>query len=433
MRMSDKPLRVGLAGLGTVGAGLVKLLAENAELVSRRANRPVVITAVSARDRTRDRGVDLSGFAWVDNAPDLALRDDVDAVVELIGGSNGPALTLAKATLGAGKPLITANKAMLAHHGIELAELAEKNNVALKFEAAVAGGIPVIKGMREGLAGNRVEAVYGILNGTCNFILSAMEREGKPFASVLKEAQSLGYAEADPTFDIDGIDAAHKLSILSSLAFGTKINFAGVSTCGIRNVAPADIDYARALGYRIRLIGTARLEDGKLFQRVHPCLVPETHPLAHVTDSLNAVVVEGNCVGQLVFQGRGAGEGPTASAVAADLIDVARGEWGPALSMPAHLLTDTPAADPMKHIGRYYIRLTVVDRPGVLAELTAILRDLSVSVESVIQRGSAPDGGVYFVLTTHDGPQQAISSALERIGALESVTSAPVMMHILDF
>lgn len=431
--MSDKPLRVGLAGLGTVGAGLVKLLAENAELVGRRANRPVIVTAVSARDRTRNRGIDLSRFAWVDNAPDLAHRDDVDAVVELIGGSNGPALTLARATLGAGKPLITANKAMLAHHGVELAELAEKNNTALKYEAAVAGGIPVIKGLREGLAGNQVQAVYGILNGTCNFILSAMERDGKPFADVLKEAQALGYAEADPTFDIDGIDAAHKLSILSSLAFGTKINFADVSTCGIRNVAPADIDYARVLGYRIRLIGTARLEDGKLFQRVHPCLVPDSHPLAHVTDSLNAVVVEGNYVGQLVFQGRGAGEGPTASAVAADLIDVARGEWGPALSMPAHLLADIPAADPMKHVGRYYIRLTVVDRPGVLAELTAILRDLSVSVESVIQRGCAPDGGVYFVLTTHTGPQQAIADALERIGALESVTSAPVMMHILDF
>lgn len=431
--MSDKPLRVGLAGLGTVGAGLVKLLAENAELVSRRANRPVVITAVSARDRTRDRGIDLSGFGWEDNAVDLAARDDVDTVVELIGGADGPALALAKATLSAGKGFVTANKAMLAHHGMELAALAETHNAPLKFEAAVAGGIPVIKGMRDGLSGNRVQAVYGILNGTCNFILSAMEREGKPFDEVLKEAQALGYAEADPTFDIDGIDAAHKLSILSSLAFGTKINFAGVSTCGIRNVASADIDYARVLGYRIRLIGMAHQEDGGLFQRVHPCLVPVSHPLANVTDSLNAVVAEGNYVGRLLFQGRGAGEGPTASAVAADLVDVARGEFGPAFSMPAARLADVPAADPASHVGRYYIRLTVADRPGVLAELTAILRDLSVSVESLIQRGSAPDGSVYFVLTTHEGPQQAVTEALARIAALDSVTSAPVMMHILDF
>ncbi|HEY4548257.1 MAG TPA: homoserine dehydrogenase [Pedomonas sp.] len=431
--MSDKPLRVGLAGLGTVGAGLVKLLADNAELVSRRANRPIVITAVSARDRTRDRGVDLSGFGWEDNAVDLAARDDVDTVVELIGGADGPALALARSALGAGKGFVTANKAMLAHHGMELAALAESTNAPLKFEAAVAGGIPVIKGMRDGLSGNRVQAVYGILNGTCNFILTAMERDGKPFADVLKEAQALGYAEADPTFDIDGIDAAHKLSILSSLAFGTKINFKGVSTCGIRSVAPADIDYASVLGYRIRLIGMARQEDGGLFQRVHPCLVPVNHPLAHVTDSLNAVVAEGNYVGRLLFQGRGAGEGPTASAVAADLVDVARGEFGPAFAMPAGSLSDVPAADPASHVGRYYIRLTVVDRPGVLAELTAILRDLSVSVESLIQRGGAPDGAVYFVLTTHAGPQQAVTEALARISALDSVTTEPVMMHILDF
>ena len=431
--MSDKPLRVGLAGLGTVGAGLVKLLAENAELVSRRAGRPIVVTAVSARDRTRDRGIDLSAFGWEDNAVDLAARDDVDTVVELIGGSNGPALALAKSALGAGKGFVTANKAMLAHHGLELAALAEKTNAPLKFEAAVAGGIPVIKGMREGLAGNRVQAVYGILNGTCNFILTAMERDGKPFADVLKEAQALGYAEADPTFDIDGIDAAHKLSILSSLAFGTRINFEGVSTCGIRSVAPADIDYASVLGYRIRLIGMARQEEGALFQRVHPCLVPVNHPLAHVTDSLNAVVAEGNYVGRLLFQGRGAGEGPTASAVAADLVDVARGEFGPAFGMPSASLSDISAADPASHVGRYYIRLTVVDRPGVLAELTAILRDLSVSVESLIQRGGAPDGAVYFVLTTHAGPQQAVTEALARISALDSVTTEPVMMHILEF
>lgn len=432
MNMSEKPLRVGLAGLGTVGAGVVKLLDENAELVQRRANRPIVITAVSARDRSRDRGIDLGRFAWEDNAPDLAARDDVDAVVELIGGSDGPALATARATFNAGKSLVTANKAMLAHHGLDLSALAERTGSALKFEAAVAGGIPVIKGLREGLAANRVDAVYGILNGTCNFILSAMEQDGKPFAEVLAEAQALGYAEADPTFDIDGIDAAHKLSILSALAFGTRLNFPAVSIAGIRNVSPTDIDYARALGYRIRLIGLAKMEAGGLFQRVHPCLVPLNHPLAHVTSSLNAVVAEGNYVGRLLFQGRGAGEGPTASAVVADLVDVARGEWGAPFAMPAASLTDAPPADPAQHVGRYYIRLTVVDRPGVLADVTAVLRDYEVSVESVIQRGGAPDGAVYFVLTTHAGPQRTVTDALDRLAALDSVTTPPVMMHILD-
>lgn len=430
--MSDKPLRVGLAGLGTVGGGVIKLLETNADIVRRRSDRPVVVSAISARDRNRDRGIDLSRFAWEDNAPDLAAREDVDVVVELIGGSDGPALATARRTLEAGKSFVTANKAMLAHHGLELATLAETTGAALKFEAAVGGGIPVIKGLREGLAANDIESVYGILNGTCNYILSVMERDARPFAEVLADAQALGYAEADPSFDIDGIDAAHKLSILSALAFGVQINFDGVAIAGIRHVSPTDIDYARALGYRIKLIGLARMENGRLFQRVHPCLVSLSHPLAHVNDSLNAIVAEGNFVGRLLFQGRGAGEGPTASAVVADLVDIARGERGPAFAMPAMGLADVAAAEPGSHQSRAYIRLTVMDRPGVLAEITAILRDLKVSVESVIQRGNAPEGGVYFVLTTHAGPHIAVTQALDRLAKLESVLSSPVMMHILE-
>jgi homoserine dehydrogenase len=425
------PLRVGVAGLGVVGGGVLKLLQANAELISRRANRPVIVTAVAARDRGRDRGVSLEGMGWEDNAVDLARRSDVDVIVELIGGSNGPSLALAKAAFAHGKSLVTGNKAMLAHHGMELAQLAETAGVGLKFEAAVGGGIPVVKGMREGLAANSIEHVYGILNGTCNYILSTMEQEGTAFDVVLAEAQRLGYAEADPSFDIDGVDAAHKLSILATLAFGTQGDFPGVALEGIRQVSPVDIDYARALGYRIRLIGYASLEGGALYQRVSPALVPTSHPLAHVHSSLNAIVAQGNFVGQLLMQGRGAGEGPTASAVVADLIDLARGEFGPAFAIPTAALSIADRADPDAHVGRYYIRLTVADRPGVLAEITAVLRDQAVSVETVLQRAGAPRGA-YLVLTTHETSRRAISRSLAAFEALDSVIDRPALMTIMD-
>lgn len=429
----SKPLRVGLAGLGTVGGGVVKILDTNAALIERRANRPIEVVAISARDRSRERGVDLSRFAWVDDATELAARDDVDVVVELIGGADGPALTLARETLGAGKAFVTANKAMLAHHGLELATLAESKRTALKYEAAVAGGIPVIKGLREGAAANVIERIYGILNGTCNYILSRMEAEKLPFGEVLADAQRLGFAESDPSFDIDGIDAAHKLSILASLAFGARVDFAAVACEGIRAVESADIDHAAALGFRIKLIGLAAAESGTLFQRVHPCLVSHKHPLAHVDGSLNAVVAEGNFVGRLLFQGRGAGEGPTASAVVADLIDVARGEFGPAFAMPAARLSKLPPADQLAHQGRFYLRLTVADRPGVLAEITAALRDAGVSIESLIQRGAAANGGVYVVMVTHSAVERQVRAALAALAGSDSLTGAPMMMHILDF
>jgi len=425
-------LRIGLAGLGTVGAGVVKLLDANAGLIERRANRPIVVTAVSARDRGRERGVDLARFAWLDEVTELAGRDDVDVVVELIGGSDGPALVLARATLGKGKAFVTANKAMLAHHGLDLAQLAENTGAALKYEAAVAGGIPVIKGLREGAAANAIERVYGILNGTCNYILSRMEAEKLSFADVLADAQRLGFAEADPSFDIDGIDAAHKLSILAAIAFGARIDFAHVAVEGIRNVATVDIDHAAALGFRIKLVGLATEVAGELFQRVHPCLVPLAHPLAHVDGSLNAVVAEGDFVGRLFFSGRGAGEGPTASAVVADLIDVARGEVGPAFAMPTARLAALAPADTAAHVGRFYLRLMVADRPGVLAELTAALRDAGVSIESLIQRGSNA-GEVYVVMVTHAVRQSAVAGALDRMATSNSVTATPMMMHILDF
>ncbi len=430
------PLRVGLAGVGTVGAGVVKLLDVNAALIERRADRAIVVTAVSARDRHRERGVALDRFAWVDDATQLCHRDDVDVVVELVGGADGPALTLARATLDCGKGFVTANKAMLAHHGLELAQLAETRGAALKYEAAVAGGIPVIKALREGAAANAIERVYGILNGTCNYILTRMEAERLGFAEVLADAQRLGYAESDPSFDIDGIDAAHKLSILAAIAFGARIDFAHVAVDGIRAVEAVDIDHAATLGFRIKLVGLASEVDGALFQRVHPCLVPLAHPLAHADGSLNAVVAEGNFVGRLLFQGRGAGEGPTASAVVADLIDVARGEVGPAFAMPTARLAALAPADTGAHVGRFYLRLMVADRPGVLAELTAALRDAGVSIESLIQRGPAGGGagnGVYVVMVSHAVRQSAIEAALDRMATSNSVTGRPMMMHILDF
>ena len=426
-----EPLNIALAGLGTVGTGVVRLIETNAELIARRARRPIRIAAVSARDRTKDRGVDLSRYDWVDDTAALAARGDVDVVVEMVGGSDGPALALARNSIAGGKSLVTANKAMIAHHGLELAAAAEVKGVALKFEAAVAGGIPVIKGLREGAAANAIARVYGILNGTCNFILSKMEAEGRDFAEVLAEAQALGYAEADPSFDIDGVDAAHKLSILAAIAFGTQPAFADVAIGGVRHVLAADIAQAASLGYRVRLVGVAEEGANGLFQRVHPHLVPLDHPLAHVTGSTNAVVAEGNFVGRLLFQGAGAGDGPTASAVVADLIDIARGEYGASFAMPAHELTAAVKADSGERRGRAYLRFTVQDKVGVLAEIAAAMRDAGVSIESLIQRGEAADGGVMIAIVTHEGPERAVAQALERLRGSQSLVGQPLLMHIL--
>jgi len=437
-----EPLRIALAGLGTVGAGVIRLLEVNRELITRRAGRDIRIVAVSARDRTKDRGVDLSGFAWEDDMTGMAARPDVDVVVELVGGSDGPALTLARNAIREGKALVTANKAMIAHHGLALAQAAEEARVPLKFEAAVAGGIPVIKGLREGAAANVIERIYGILNGTCNYILSTMEDTGRDFGDVLAEAQALGYAEADPTFDIEGIDAAHKLAILAAIAFGAKLDFAHVDTTGISALRAADIAQAEALGYVIRLIGMAEpdvCDKGtiRLFQRVQPYLVPEGHPLAHVDGATNAVVAEGNFVGRLLFQGAGAGDGPTASAVVADLIDIARlweseGEIDPPFSMPVADLKALAPAESGHRTGRRYIRFAVTDRPGVLAEITAAMRDAGVSIESMIQKGRQEEGGeVLVAIVTHDGPESSVAEALRLLENSPSLTASPLVMQLL--
>ena len=440
----SEPLRIALAGLGTVGAGVIRLLDANAALVRARAGREIRVVAVSARDRDRDRGVDLSRFEWCDDMAAMAARGDVDAVVEMVGGADGPALTLAKAAIREGKALVTANKAMIAHHGLELAAAAEAAGTALKFEAAVAGGIPVIKGLREGAAANAIARVQGILNGTCNFILSAMEDSGRDFAEVLAEAQARGFAEADPAFDIEGIDAGHKLAILAAIAFGARLDFGHVSCEGIGRVRAADISRARDLGFVIRLVGEADIEPGpagappRLLQRVRPCLVPRAHPLAHVDGPTNAVVAEGNFSGRLLFQGAGAGDGPTASAVVADLIDIARstvegGEAGPAFSVPVGDLAAMEPAEPGDRTGQSYIRFTVADRPGVLAEITAAMRDAEVSIESLIQQGRANDQGeVLVAMVTHDGPERCVDAALRLLEGSASLTAPPLVMPILE-
>jgi homoserine dehydrogenase len=425
------PLRIGLAGLGTVGAGVVRLLEANAALVASRAGRAIAVSAVSARDRSRERGVDLAAFAWEDDAGRLATRADVDVVVELVGGADGPALTLARETLSAGRPLVTANKAMLAHHGLELASLSDETGASLRFEAAVAGGIPVIKGLREGAAANHLASVHGILNGTCNYILTRMAAEGLEFADVLEDAQRLGFAEADPSFDIDGIDAAHKLAILASLAFGARPDFPAVAVEGIRGVALVDIREAARLGHEIRLVGRAQRLGDALAQSVTPCLVPRPHPLAAVVGPLNAVVAEGDFVGRLTFTGRGAGAGPTASAVVADLIAIARGEAGPAFSMPAAQLAALPPAPAAARSGRFYIRLQVLDRPGVLADLTASLRDAGVSIESLVQPAPNPDGTALVVMVTHESAEPSVRGAVAAMARLEAVAGAPLLMPIL--
>jgi len=426
----SRPLSIGVAGLGTVGAGVLKLLSENAGIVAARAGRPVVVTAVSARDRARDRGVPLSSLRWYEDPVALAADPQVDAVVELIGGSEGPARALVEAALRAGKPVVTANKALLAVHGAAIAQLAEAKGVPLAFEAAVAGGIPAIKALREGLAANRIQRVAGILNGTCNYILTTMREHKREFAEVLAEAQKLGYAEADPSFDIDGIDAAHKLAILAALAFGRPVDFGAVHVEGIRDITALDITLAEELGYRIKLLGIARREKEGISTRVHPCMVPVSAPIARVDGVFNAVVAEGDFVGRVMLEGRGAGAGPTASAVVADLIDLARGRHTPVWGTASGALNGAASVPMERHVGAYYLRLMVLDRPGVIADVTGVLRDYAISLEAMLQRGRAPGEAVPVVLTTHDCEEAAMRAALSRIAALEAVLEKPALIRI---
>ncbi|GBQ54617.1 homoserine dehydrogenase [Komagataeibacter swingsii DSM 16373] len=430
------PLRIGIAGLGTVGAGVVKLLRENAALIRARAGRELVVTAVSARDRTRDRGVDLSNVAWCDTPEELATHPDVDVVAELIGGAEGPARLTVTRALENRRPVVTANKALIAIHGAELACTAQAAGVPLMFEAAVAGGIPAIKTVREGLAADRILKIGGILNGTCNYILTVMHETGRDFAEILADAQKLGYAEADPSTDVDGVDTAHKLAILAGLAFGRPVVFASVYIEGIRRIGALDLQFARRMGYRIKLLGIARQHENGIEARVHPCLVPQDAPIAEVNGVFNAVVAEGAFAGRLMLEGRGAGEGPTATAVCADLIDIARGSAMPVWGCAADSLVQAVALPSRSFTGEYYLRLNVEDRPGVIADITAVLRDNGVSLRSMLQHADAhdirPDGthAVPLVLLTHKTSEAAMQHALHHIAELSAVLDEPALIRI---
>jgi homoserine dehydrogenase len=429
----NPPLKIGIAGLGTVGAGVIKLMAEHNRLLSLRGGRPLKLVAVSARSRSKKRDIDVSGVRWERDPLALASAPDVDVVVALIGGSGGIARRLVQSALRTGKHVVTANKALLAMHGAELAELAERRGSILAFEAAVAGGIPIIKALREGLVGNRVRRLYGILNGTCNYILTTMRETGRDFDVVLKEAQAAGYAEADPSFDVDGIDAAHKLAVLTGTAFGARVNFAGVHVEGIRRVTAMDIQFAQELGYRIKLLGLARETRHGIEQRVHPCMVPLEAPIAHIEGVFNAVVVEGDFVGTTMFQGRGAGQGPTASAVVADLVDVARGRHMPAFVVPAARLADKKTSPMDRHEGAYYMRLMVQDRPGVIAAVSGVLAKERISLESMLQRGRSQSDEVPVVLTTHETEEARMRRAAARIARLPAVAEEPCLIRIEQF
>jgi len=424
------PLKVAIAGLGTVGTGTAKLLQANADLIAARCGRSVRLVAIADKIKKNDPGISLDGVSWYDDALTMVEKSDADVVVELIGGAEGIAKRTVEAALARKKHVVTANKAMLAHHGFALAQTAEAAGITLAYEAAVAGGIPIIKALREGLGGNNIFRISGILNGTCNYILSTMRATGRDFGDVLKEAQQLGYAEADPAFDIDGIDAAHKLALLATVAFGARVGFSDVAVEGIRNVSATDIAYADEFGYRIRLLGVAEVTGGALSMRVSPCLVAPELPLAGVEGVFNAVVAEGDFVGRSVYEGRGAGEKPTASAVVADIMDIAVGRKVPTFGVPTGSLRTLPMRALDARVGASYVRLTVVDRPGVFADIAGAFRDESVSMESILQRGRNANANVNVVIVTHDSEDAALIRALKRLQTNAAVVEAPHMMRI---
>ncbi|WP_411288156.1 homoserine dehydrogenase [Phenylobacterium sp.] len=420
--------RIGVAGLGTVGAGLLKFLSERPGFAP--AGGQAVITGVSARSRSRPRPVDISNLPWFDDAVALAASPETDIFVELVGGSDGPAKAAVEAALKAGKPVVTANKALIAEHGAELATLAEAKGVPLLFEAAVMGGVPAVKMVREALVGDEIKSIAGILNGTCNYILTEMEATGRPFADVLAEAQRLGYAEADPTMDVGGFDAAHKISILAALAFGCAPNYAAAEIEGIENIDLMDISLARDLGYRIKLVASAdRSPDGVLV-RVHPSLAPLNHPLAQAGGALNALFIEGARTGRIFVQGPGAGAGPTAAAVAADIADVMTGGVRPVFQAPAQSLAPFTPVDPSKSIGRAYLRFLVKDEPGVIAAVSETLAEAGVSIESFLQKPVENASGVPIVLTTHAVAESVLTAAIERIAGLPAVLDRPRLLRI---
>jgi homoserine dehydrogenase len=431
------PLRIGVAGLGNVGATLVRILQKEGGELTRKIGRSVIVTAVSARSRSRDRGIDATSLEWFDDPVALAKSENIDLFVELMGGEDGPALAAVRAALEIGRPVVTANKALLAKHGVALARLAEENNAQLGFEAAVAGGIPVIKTLREGLGSARIARVYGIMNGTCNYILTRMGNEGIGFAECLADAQKLGYAEADPTFDVGGFDTAHKLAILASLCFGTEIAPDEIFVEGITKITQADIKVAGDLGYKIKLLGIAQRSADGIEQRVHPTLVPKGSAIAGVDGVLNAVALETDHVHELLLAGPGAGGPPTASSVLSDILDIARGTRVPPLGVPSQELTPYRQAPMKAHEGGYYIRLNAKDVPGAFAAIASRMGEAGISLESVIQRpdlrvtDAASDVSIRtIVLLTHSTLEQSVREALALIAADGFIVGEPQLIRI---
>jgi homoserine dehydrogenase len=427
--MSEETLNVGIAGLGTVGAGVVKILQNQGRLLESRTGKKINIVAVSARSK-KDRGINLDGIKWYDDAAEMSGDDDIDTVVELIGGDSGVAYDLCRFSIQNGKNFVTANKALVAKHGNEIANLAQGHNVYVAYEAAVAGGIPIIKALKEGLAGNNINKISGILNGTCNYMLTAMKETKRDFDVILKEAQDLGYAEADPSFDVGGIDAAHKLAILTSIAFGTQLDFDSIYIEGIEKVSLIDVEYAEELGYKIKLLGLSAKVDGEINQRVCPCLVLKNYPVASVDGVDNAVFVEGDAVGKVVLQGPGAGAGATASAVVADIADIAAGRRSHMFNIPAEKLVKTDFVDILDHQGRYYIRVTAQDKSGVLAEVSEVLSEEMISVDSILQKSAKEGENAHIIVVTHKTSERCIIKAVEKIEKQDSVIEKPNVIRI---
>jgi homoserine dehydrogenase len=432
----SEALRVGVAGLGTVGAALVRILQEKSVELNRQCGRPIEVVAASARDRNRDRGIDLSGVEWFDDPAEMAAQAQIDVLVELIGGEDGPARACVVAALKAGRHVVTANKALLFRHGMQLAEIAEKKGVLLNYEAAVAGGIPVIKTMREAMAGNTISRVFGILNGTCNYILTRMEAEGLTFEACLADAQRLGYAEADPTFDIEGHDTAHKLVILTSLAFGTRLAPDDIYLEGIANITQADIKAAGELGYRIKLLGVAQRTESGIEQRVHPTMVPTASVIAQVHGVTNAVAIETDTLGELLLSGPGAGGDATASSVIGDIADIAKSrpgfQHGPVFGRPVKELVAYKRARMRAHEGGYFIRLTVRDRTGVFAAIAKRMAENNISLESIVQHANgqnSPDVKTV-ILVTHETMEASVRKAVEKITGDGHLMDKPQVIRI---
>ncbi|MEN8891502.1 homoserine dehydrogenase [Planktotalea arctica] len=422
------PLRLGIAGLGTVGTGVVKIIRQQSALLSARAGREVVISAVCARDQSRDRGVSLSGYAWETDAVALATRDDVDVFVELIGGESGPAKDAVEAALAAGKDVVTANKALLAHHGQALALAAENAGSVIRYEAAVAGGIPVIKSLLEGLAGNEITRVMGVMNGTCNYILTNMEKSGRGYEALFEECAELGYLEADPNLDVGGIDAGHKLALLASIAFGTQVDFDAVELEGIQRIELSDIKHAADMGFKIKLLGVTQMTGRGLEQRMTPCLVPDTSALGQLDGGTNMVVIEGDSVEQIVLRGPGAGMGPTASAVMGDVMDIARGVRIPTFGIPAAQLVKAPAAMASTP-APFYLRVGLKDKPGAMAKIASILGEAGISIDRMRQYGHQ-DETAPVLIVTHKCMRQALDEAITAMNATDVVSTAPVALRI---